>query len=90
MRAKLTNKKKHVPENKKFRLPEACRKLIRELVCGAMILSAMAAAFGWAASMTADINIDEIDLTTRKDQINIERDDTFCGVIPFPCGPNKS
>ena len=76
------------------RMFHGCGALIMELFCGALFLTALAASAGWPVSQPTDITIDSIDLRRRKDQKmieeQIERDDPFCLVIPFPCGPWNS
>eukprot|EP00972_Heterocapsa_arctica_P101124 14905477-Heterocapsa_arctica.AAC.1 len=62
MWSELTITKEHVPESRKFRLPEGRRKLIIELFCGVTILTTMATAFGWATSQPTDVNIDKIEI----------------------------
>ena len=71
-----------------------CKTLILEMFCGAMILTALAAAAGWPVSQPTDIEMDGIDLLVPTDrraiEEQIERDDPFCLVMPFPCGPWNS
>jgi len=68
--------------------------LILEIFCGALALTALASAQGWPVSQPTDLAIDGLDLTKRAHRRLIEdqlkRDDPFCLVIPFPCGPWNS
>ena len=80
-------------KNKKV-LMRGCKTFMLELFCGAMILTSAAQSHGWLTSQPADILLDGANLLDRQWRETVEeqidRDDPFCLVIPFPCGPWNS
>ena len=68
--------------------------MILEIFCGALLLTTLASAAGWPVSQPTDIRLDGTDLLRsegrRLIEEQIDRDDPFCCVIPFPCGPWNS
>ena len=68
-----------------------CKTLLLELFCGALLLTMLASTAGWPVSQPTDIRLDGMDLLGKDDRKRIEeqidRDDPFCLILPFPCGP---
>ena len=75
-------------------LMRGCKTFILELFCGAMILSTLVQQAGLPISQPTDILLDGANLLNQqwRKQVEeqIERDDPFITVIPFPCGPWNS
>ena len=65
--------------------------MLMEIFAGSMLLTALALSAGWPCSEPLDVASDGLDLTLHRNRKKVDgmiaRDDPFCIVFPFLCGP---
>ena len=75
--------------NQAPKAPKGCRTLLLEVFAGTLMLTAMAAAAGWAVSEPVDIELNGIDVYTRGSQGDvwraIEQDCPYIVTMAYPC-----